>query len=115
MIRQACTRADQRRRHRGELPAHLPHVDVTILPEESNCPCCGASMHGEETSQRLDAIPAQFPGDRDGLRTMVSDAGVRARAASASAAAARGLPRSWTSAEAFASALQAAMVSSPMS
>src|SRR5579864_957066 len=58
----ARTRADQRRRHRGALPAHLPRVDVTIEPEDTSCPCCGASMHviGEETSQRLDVIPAQF-------------------------------------------------------
>jgi transposase len=41
---------------------HLPRVDVTIEPEDTNCPCCRAPMHviGEETSQRLDVIPAQF-------------------------------------------------------
>src|SRR5207245_2192800 len=44
------------------LPIHLPHVDVTIEPEDTNCPCCRAPMHviGKETSQRLDVIPAQF-------------------------------------------------------
>jgi transposase len=43
-------------------PAHLPHVDVTIEPDDTNCPCCHAPMHviGEETSQRLDVVPAQF-------------------------------------------------------
>jgi hypothetical protein len=43
-------------------PAHLPRVDVTITPEDTNCPCCRAPMHviGEETSQRLDVVPAQF-------------------------------------------------------
>ena len=35
----ARTRADKRRASRGALPAHLPHVDVTIEPEDTNCPC----------------------------------------------------------------------------
>ena len=58
----ARTRGDKRRANRGALPAHLPHVDVTIAPDDTNCPCCRAPMHviGEETSQRLDVIPAQF-------------------------------------------------------
>src|SRR5260370_27049921 len=56
----ARARADKRRTNRGALPAHLPRVDVTIEPEDTNCPCCQAPMHviGEETSQRLDVIPA---------------------------------------------------------
>src|SRR5258707_1297612 len=55
-------RSEKRRANRGALPIHLPHVDVTIEPEDTNCPCCRAPMHviGEETSQRLDVIPAQF-------------------------------------------------------
>jgi transposase len=58
----ARKRADKRRADRGALPAHLPHVDVTIAPEDTNCPCCRAPMHviGEETSKRLDVVPAQF-------------------------------------------------------
>jgi transposase len=58
----ARARGDKRRANRGALPAHLPRVDVTIKPEDMNCPCCRAPMHviGEETSQRLDVIPAQF-------------------------------------------------------
>jgi transposase len=58
----ARRRADKRRADRGSLPAHLPHVDVTIAPEDTNCPCCHAPMHviGEETSKRLDVVPAQF-------------------------------------------------------
>src|SRR5882757_1250920 len=58
----ARVRGDKRRTNRGALPAHLPHVDVTIAPEDTNCPCCRAPMHviGEETSRRLDVIPAQF-------------------------------------------------------
>ncbi|MDU0959527.1 MAG: IS66 family transposase zinc-finger binding domain-containing protein, partial [Bradyrhizobium sp.] len=58
----ARQRAEQRRAHRGSLPPHLPHIDVTIAPEDTNCPCCHAAMHviGEETSKRLDVVPAQF-------------------------------------------------------
>src|SRR5438034_489732 len=58
----ARARSDKRRTNRGALPAHLPRVHVTIEPEDTNCPCCRAPMHviGEETSQRLDVIPAQF-------------------------------------------------------
>ena len=58
----AQKRADKRGANRGTLPAHLPHVDVTIEPEDTNCPCCRAPMHviGVETSKRLDVVPAQF-------------------------------------------------------
>jgi transposase len=58
----AKARAAKRRANRGALPPHLPRVDVTIAPEDTNCPCCRAPMHviSEETSQRLDVIPAQF-------------------------------------------------------
>jgi transposase len=58
----ARTRAEKRRANRGALPAHLPRVDVTVEPDDTNCPCCQAPMHviGEEISQRLDVIPAQF-------------------------------------------------------
>ena len=58
----AQARSEKRRTNRGALPAHLPRVDVTIEPEDINCPCCRAPMHviGEETSERLDVIPAQF-------------------------------------------------------
>jgi hypothetical protein len=54
--------AEKRRVNRGALPAHLPRVHVTIEPEDSRCPCCHAPMHviGEESSERLDVIPAQF-------------------------------------------------------
>jgi hypothetical protein len=58
----ARVRADKRRTNRGALPAHLPRVHVMIEPEDTNCPCRRTSMHviGEETSQRLDVIPAQY-------------------------------------------------------
>jgi transposase len=58
----ARERAERRRTNRGALPAHLPHVHVTITPEDTNCPCCRAPMHviGEDAAERLDVIPAQF-------------------------------------------------------
>jgi transposase len=48
------------RKGRG-LPQHLPRVHQTVAPPSSNCPCCNAPMHmiGEETSERLDVVPAQ--------------------------------------------------------
>lgn len=35
---------------------------MVIEPEETACPCCGGAMHaiGEDQSQRLDVIPAQY-------------------------------------------------------
>jgi transposase len=54
--------AAKRRASRGALPAHLPGVEVTLAPEDTTCPCCRATMTviGEDTSERLDVIPAQF-------------------------------------------------------
>jgi len=54
-------RARQRATTRPSLPPHLPRVEVVITPEDTACPCCRAEMHviGEETSERLDVIPAQ--------------------------------------------------------
>ncbi|HKN11105.1 MAG TPA: IS66 family transposase [Pseudomonadota bacterium] len=58
----ARARVEKRRVNRGALPAYLPRTDVTIEPDDTNCPCCKAPMHviGEETSQRLDVIPVRF-------------------------------------------------------
>ena len=52
----------KRRASRGALPAHLPRIEVTLAPEDTACPCCRAAMTviGEDTSERLDVIPAQF-------------------------------------------------------
>jgi transposase len=52
----------KRRINRGALPAHLTRVHVTIEPESTVCPCCQGQMHviGEDTSQRLDRIPAEY-------------------------------------------------------
>ena len=54
--------AAKRRASRGALPAHLPRIEVTLAPEDTACPCCQAVMTviGEDTSERLDVIPAQF-------------------------------------------------------
>jgi transposase len=59
-LRQA--RSEKRRAGRGPLPEHLPRVEVVIEPEDTACPCCGGTMHviGEDRSQRLDVIPAQY-------------------------------------------------------
>jgi hypothetical protein len=40
----AKARGETRRSNRGALPAHLPRLDVTIEPEDSNCPCCRSPM-----------------------------------------------------------------------
>ena len=55
-------RVAKRRASRGALPAHLPRIEVTLEPEDPACPCCRAAMTviGEDTSERLDVIPAQF-------------------------------------------------------
>lgn len=55
-------RAEKRRAARGSLPEHLPRVEVVIEPEDTACPCCGDAMQviGEDRSQRLDVIPAQY-------------------------------------------------------
>jgi len=52
----------KRRASRGALPPHLPRVEVMLAPEDTACPCCHAAMSviGEDTSERLDVIPAQF-------------------------------------------------------
>ena len=47
--------------NRGALPKHLPRVEQIIEPETTAC-ACGADLHviGEDVSERLDVIPAQF-------------------------------------------------------
>ncbi|MDC0739708.1 IS66 family transposase [Cognatishimia sp. SS12] len=49
-----------RQTNRGSLPKHLERVEVVIEPELA-C-ACGAARHviGEDVSERLDIIPAQF-------------------------------------------------------
>jgi transposase len=57
-----ATRSAKRRLNRGSLPAHLPRIDMVVDIGDHACPCCGSALHriGEDTSERLDIIPAQF-------------------------------------------------------
>ncbi len=50
-----------RNTNRGSLPRHLPRIEEVIEPEQTTC-SCGAERHviGEDMSERLDIIPAQF-------------------------------------------------------
>jgi len=54
--------AARRKVNRGALPAHLPRLEQVIDIADKTCPCCGGAMHkiGEDTSERLNVIPAQF-------------------------------------------------------
>jgi len=49
-------------RNLGHLPAHLPRIERVIEPESIECPCgCGEMVRiGEDRSERLDIVPAQF-------------------------------------------------------
>jgi transposase len=57
-----ATRAGHRRRNRGSLPAHLPRIESLVDIDERSCPCCSGPLHriGEDISERLDIVPAQF-------------------------------------------------------
>jgi transposase len=57
-----ASRKKRRFVNRGALPAHLPREEIIVEPESTVCPCCGGAMHvmGEDRSERLDVIPAQF-------------------------------------------------------
>src|SRR5437660_462454 len=60
----AQKQATPRRRHinRGALPIHLPREEIVIDVADKTCACCGGLKHriGEDVSERLDVIPAQF-------------------------------------------------------
>ena len=49
-------------RNRGHLSPHLPRIERVIEPASTQCPCgCGEMVKiGEDVSERLDVIPAQF-------------------------------------------------------
>ena len=59
-MRAAC--AAKRRANRGSLPRHLPRIETVVDIEDRSCPCCSAPLHriGEDLSERLDVVPAQF-------------------------------------------------------
>jgi len=61
-VTRAVARAKGPRNIRKALPAHLPRIEVVVEPESRACPCCGGALHpiGEERSERLDVIPAQY-------------------------------------------------------
>jgi transposase len=54
--------AKKRRTNRGALPAHLPRIESLVDLEDKTCPCCRGQLHkiGEDVSERLDVVPAQF-------------------------------------------------------
>ena len=60
----ARKQATPRRRqiNRGALPPHLPREEIIIDVADKICACCGGLKHriGEDVSERLDVIPAQF-------------------------------------------------------
>jgi transposase len=50
-----------RRANRGSLPRHLPRIEEVIEPESTLCDCgCARHAIGEDVSERLDIVPAQF-------------------------------------------------------
>jgi transposase len=55
-------RSAKRRMNRGSLPAHLPRIELVVDIDDRVCPCCGETLHsiGEDASERLDVVPAQF-------------------------------------------------------
>jgi len=57
-----ASRSAKRRMNRGSLPAHLPRIEMVVDIEDHACPCCRSALHriGEDVSERLDIVPAQF-------------------------------------------------------
>lgn len=55
-------RTRERRANRGQLPKRLPRVINTLMPEQTQCPCCAGALIeiGADESERLDVVPAQF-------------------------------------------------------
>lgn len=62
MSRRSKLRAARRRTNRGALPAHLPRIETVVDVTSMACPCCAGTLHriGEDVSERLDIVPAQF-------------------------------------------------------
>jgi transposase len=57
-----AARGEKRRSNRGSLPAHLPRIEAVVDIDDKTCPCCQGELHqiGEDQSERLDIVPAQF-------------------------------------------------------
>jgi transposase len=50
-----------RKANRGSLPKQLPRIEEVIEPESTLCDCgCERHVIGEDVSERLDIVPAQF-------------------------------------------------------
>ena len=58
----ATKRPPKPRTPREVILAGLPREEVVIEPESTTCPCCSGALHkiGEDTSERLDKVPAQL-------------------------------------------------------
>jgi transposase len=60
----AAEQQKRRQPKREALPEHLPRVEQCVEPEDTHCPApeCGKPMVrvGEDISERLDIVPAQF-------------------------------------------------------
>ena len=55
------TQPKTRNANRGSLPKHLPRIEQVITPESTVCDCgCEQHVIGEDVSERLDIVPAQF-------------------------------------------------------
>jgi transposase len=54
--------ARKRRANRGALPTHLPRIETVVDVESKICSCCRGELHriGEDVSEKLDVVPAQF-------------------------------------------------------
>ena len=57
-----AARAEKRRTNRGSLPPHLPRIEIVVDLDDKVCRCCQGELHriGENKSERLDIVPAQF-------------------------------------------------------
>lgn len=55
-------RTRKRHANRGALPTHLPRIEQVVDIGDKVCPCCSGPLHvmGEDRSERLDIVPAQF-------------------------------------------------------
>lgn len=54
--------ARRRKVNRGALPLHLPREEIVLDVADKSCACCGGLKQciGEDVSERLDVVPAQF-------------------------------------------------------
>ena len=62
VTRKKTERPKSRQSTKGNLPEHLERVETVIEPDSTLCPCgCGQMVRvGEDRTERLDIIPAQF-------------------------------------------------------